>query len=268
MRGTIVKSFFLILLATSVVDLKVSAQEIPNGYFYDSLRCDYIYVVNDTFYLYANGTQTWPVILYVLEIHNEMALKSIPFDEKIDSQVSLRSPDDTIPPSKIYLHIEDYTGYKYSDNLISTMYFSGTSAYGEAKFLTLEQTDGNYIFDFSDWSFIDAQIEITYLNENQYSWPNVEMPKIKIRKGESGFYDIVIAPKIFYPDLKKRIRFEYKDEVLNIFKYGQHFNDLYTGDAKFIKIEKQDVTNGFIWILEYLSIIDNNKPNNSDTFSE
>jgi hypothetical protein len=263
-----VKAFFLFLLATSVIDLKVSAQEIPDGFFYDSLRCNYIYVENDTFYVYANGVQTWPVILYVLERQNKITLNSIPFDKKVDTQVSLRSPDDTIPVSKIYLHIEDYTGFEYSNTMNGIMYFSGASAYGEEKFITLEPTDGNYIFDFSDWSFNEAQLEITYLNENQYSWPNAEVPKIKIQKGESGFYDIVIAPKIFYPNLKKRIRFEFKDEVLSIFKYGQHFNDLYTGDAHFIRIEKQDVTNRFVWILEHLSIIDIKNPNNSDTFIE
>jgi hypothetical protein len=259
MRGTIVKGVYLFLLAISVIDLKVSAQEIPNGFFYDSLRCNYIYVENDTFYIFANGAQTWPVILYVLERHNEKTLNSIPFDEKVDTQVILRSPDDTIPASKIYLHIEDYTGFEYSNTMNGIMYFSGASEYGEMKFITLEPTDGNYIFDFSNWSFIDAQLEITYFNENQYSWPNAEVPKIKIRKGESGFYDIVIAPKIFYPNLKKRIRFEYKDEELNIFKYGHHFNGIYTGDAHFIRIKKQDVTNRFLWILEHLSIIDNKK---------
>lgn len=255
--GTFVKSIFLLLFVTSVIDMKVTAQEIPNGYFYDSLRGNYIYVKNDTLYIYANGGQTWPVILYVLEIHNKMSLNSVPFEEKIDTQVSLKNPDDTIPASKIYLQIEDYTGFKYSNTMIALMCFSGGNAYGEEKFVTLEQTDANYIFDFSDWSFTDAQLEIFHINENQCSWPSAVMPKIKIRKGESGFYDIVIAPKIIYPNLKKRIRFEYKDEVLNIFKYGQHFNGIYIGDAHFIRIEKQDVTNGFLWILEHLSIIDN-----------
>lgn len=205
--------FFLILLNW----MTIQSQQIRDGFYENDKHNSFCFVQKDTLWLsYPATFGTSEKIIKNIISDNGKMFCIIP-QNKLATQMKENYRKVTEGNSIVYFKVYDFYGHEIKDTVNCMLNYTDTMLNKFSSFVKLYQKNESYFFNYNNFSFTKATLEIDYFYNHYELMDKIDRPTFVLYKNSTSCYDILLAPLVNYTCISEKIKYQKKDEKIYIF---------------------------------------------------